>query len=224
MDTKSQSRLQGLSKWIALFARLGQIFLAIIAGFIVISALAVPFVQKQIKIDGHVITAFGQKFELEKRENTLVIKTGDDEKVIEDLNSQTIDMIMDAINDNNVRKFAISLEVALLFAGLQLIFTVLAFGSVRKVFKAIQTGDTPFTSDNASYLRRVGNYLVAIIITGFVSSIVTSIIIGADLSLNIKGASIMTILITFAASYVVEYGVVLQAKSKKTTIYGTESE
>ena len=215
MDSKSQSRLKSVSKAIAILARIGQIFLGIGVGAIVIGMVLIPIVQKQIKIEDHVVTVFNKKIELEKREDKLVIKGGEKEQIITNISSEQIDMIMNAINEKNVRKLAISLEVALLFSAVQLVLTILTFGCLRKVFCNVRDGETPFIKENAVYLRKMGNYLVAVLIASLLSSIITQLIISADLSINVQGASIMTILCAFAASYIVEYGCVLQSKSKE---------
>ena len=134
MEVKSQKNLRTLSKIISVLAKIGVVALAIITGFIALTACAVPVLRGKIKVEDHAIVAFDHRVEYEERGNYLVLKyeeKGEMKEQAVDLKSaDMVHKFVEFLNENNLNRVTAGIEVALLFAAATLVLTLLQYNKI----------------------------------------------------------------------------------------------
>ena len=92
--------------------------------------------------------------------------------------------------------------------------TIIVLNNVEKLFKNIEDGDTPFTLDNVSIIKKISYYLIAAILVMPISDVLFNQIIAQNETSFIDLMTILEILIIFSMSYIFEYGYEIQKDSK----------
>lgn len=218
MEEKSKKNLRTLSKVISVLAKIGVVFMAIAIGLIAIAACIVPVVRGQIKMEDHAIIAFDRRVEYEERGNEIVFKYEEDgemkEQAVDLKDAKTVHKFVEFLNENNLNRITAGVEVALLFAAVTLVITLLQYNKYSRFFKNIAHEDTPFTDENCGLLRQIAKYALILLIVSLVSNIITSLIVGTSITITAT-VDIIRILVLYAASYIFEYACKLQSKSKE---------
>ena len=90
----------------------------------------------------------------------------------------------------------------------------LIFTSLYKLFLNIHNGDTPFTIENINYIKKISYNIIAYIIITYLLGMITQIIVGVDLQIELEITDILFGIIVYSISYIFEYGYEIQLDSK----------
>lgn len=208
---RSKRKLNTLSKIIEVLMKIAKVFTIIGIVGIAVAMILVGFVFSKIKINGDEIKIKGAKEKIVILDDA--IKVGD--KVIaEDSIKDDIKEIRKVLNENSKSKLTLYVELSLLFTAIYLVILCFIYSLVIKIFKNIRT-ISPFKEENITYTRKIGYYLIAIFVLGFISSVVLGMLFtNPKFSINVP--SIIGILFVFVLSYVIEYGNKLETKNEKS--------
>ena len=100
-----------------------------------------------------------------------------------------------------------------MFLTAYLIIIAIILRNVEKLFKNINKGETPFTLDNVSYIKKSAYLMIAAILVTSVGSAFLDLLVKEN-SYTIDSFDLISILFLFAMAYIFEYGVEIQKDSK----------
>ena len=212
-----QKKMKGLSKAISIISKISKVCIIIGIIAVIISAIIVPTVGFNIKVDkpGEA-KVFGKVFNYDRTDKEKVIITYKDSK--ETISNQdevrALNKVFDYIEDNELPRVVVFAEFALVCLIVTLVLTYKALDHLDKLFINIHSGDTPFTMENVDHIKKMAWLMIWLIVFPALTGVFAEFIIDADLNVGIEGNSLLTILIIFSLSYIFEYGYHIQLDSK----------
>ena len=205
-DEKDKNNLKGISKALYIIAKICRIFTIIGIVGMGILMLFIPVFMNKVEIKDNTIRIDGV-------EETLKLE---DLKVENKEAKEIIEKVEEFFDKNSKGKITVFIEVVILFVVAEMIIYVFVFKYLEKVFKNINTEDTPFTFTNANNLMKTAWALVIVIGLGLVSGIAIDLMFNADINSGIDLPSVFEALFIFAMAYVFKYGASLgQVKETK---------
>ena len=226
---QEQKRMKGLSKAISIIAKIGRICCYVAIPFIIIAMVIVPMLIKNINVEGNKIVFTGPIYssitleESENDEGSIVIIKHNGAKIVEEKNQYSINTIKTVLEKANKGKIISMAEIALVFLIIQLVLLSIVLLYLEKLFKNINSGDTPFTIDNVAYIKKMAYMMIAIILLPVVSGFMAQVISGMDLNIDFGVFNVIEILFLFSLAYIFEYGYLIQLDSKGK-MYGDVNE
>ena len=226
---QKQKRVKGLSKAISILAKIGRICCYVAIPFIIVAMVIVPMVIKNINVVEDKIVFTGpadSSITLEESENeegSVVIVKHNGKMIVEEKNQYSIMTIKSVLEKANKGKIISMAETALVFLIIELVLISIILLYLEKLFKNINSGDTPFTMDNVAYIKKMAYMMIAVILLPTVSGLLSQVISGLDLNIDFNTFSIIEILFLFSLAYIFEYGYLIQLDSKGK-MYGDVNE
>ena len=224
-----QKKVKGLSKAISIIAKIGRICCYVAIPFIIIAMVIVPMIIKNINVVDDKIVFTGpvdSSITLEESENdegSIVIVKHNGKTIVEEKNQYSIMTIKSVLEKANKGKIISMAETALVFLIVELVLITIILLYLEKLFKNINSGDTPFTMDNVAYIKKMAYMMIAVILLPTVSGLFSQLISGLDLNIDFNTFSIIEILFLFSLTYIFEYGYLIQLDSKGK-MYGDVNE
>ena len=224
-----QKKVKGLSKAISIIAKIGRICCYVAIPFIIIAMVIVPMIIKNINVVDDKIVFTGpvdSSITLEESENdegSIVIVKHNGKTIVEEKNQYSIMTIKSVLEKANKGKIISMAETALVFLIVELVLITIILLYLEKLFKNINSGDTPFTMDNVAYIKKMAYMMIAVILLPTVSGLLSQVISGLDLNIDFNTFSIIEILFLFSLAYIFEYGYLIQLDSKGK-MYGDVNE
>ncbi len=222
---EQQTKMKGLSKAISIIAKICRIIVIVcipilIATMIILGVLTnkVNVVDNEIRFDG-----IKDKITIIQKDNknTSIMLNG---KKVEDTANQESILKMKEILDNNSKVEVLSyIEIGFTFLIINLILITIMLKHLEKLFDNINKGDTPFTLENVTHIKKMAYLMIAVIILPNIMGSIFEIILNTDLDIDFELFSIVEILFLFSMSYIFQYGYEIQLDSKGK-MYGEEDE
>ena len=222
-------KVKGLSKAISIIAKIGRICCYVAIPFIIITMIIAPMIIKNINVVDDKIVFTGPADssitleESEDDEGSVVIIKHNGKMIVEEKNQYSIMTIKSVLEKANKGKIISMAETALVFLIIELALISIILLYLEKLFKNIYSGDTPFTMDNVSYIKKMAYMMIAVILLPTVSGLLSQLISGLDLNIDFNTFSIIEILFLFSLAYIFEYGYLIQLDSKGK-MYGDVNE
>ena len=94
---------------------------------------------------------------------------------------------------------------------------------LEKLFKNINEGDTPFTLENVTHIKKMVYYMITIIILSSAGEGIFEILNTNNIDIQIEMFDVMEVLFLYSMSLIFEYGYEIQLDSKGK-MYGDENE
>ena len=104
-----------------------------------------------------------------------------------------------------------------------IIVLIKALKHLELLFSNISKGDTPFTLDNVSHIKKMAYLLIVSIILSTLGASILNLPMHQDFDMDINLFNIVEILFLYSMSLIFEYGYEIQLDSKGR-IYGDENE
>ena len=145
----------------------------------------------------------------EKDEITIVDKKG---KKITDEEEHTLRIVKKALDNNSISTISVKLTIGVALLTIYLFILGIILGHIEKLFKNINKGDTPFTLENVSHIKKTAYYMIAAILVSSIGSAVLDTL-ASETSMAIDTFDLIEILFLFAMAYIFEYGVEIQKDS-----------
>ena len=220
LDKGSQHKLKGVSKLIAVIAKICRIFIYIAIPFIIIAAIITPTVinHTHIKNDTIVFKYGNESFELDKVEGKVVSYYNGEKLKTTSADAKAYKLAKKTLDKYSKRELIGYTEAAFIYVITYLVLIILTLKHLGKLFKNISRGTTPFTLDNIEHMRRMSKYMICAIILPMIVSILYLLVADIDFGINFGLIDVVEILFVLAMSFVFKYGYELQNESK-TTIY-----
>ena len=219
-----QKKMKTITKVIYVLSRIAKVCTMI--GIVVMALLMLftPIVTTNVKTGDNYVKIFGEKIEYERTEEYVKLKVDKEEETIKNEDEViALNKIIDYVEDNNMTKVTIFVEVVLISIEGILVLTYLVFRKLDKLFTNIYSGDTPFTMENVNYIKKISYLLIGIVVVKLIASGLTNILIDDGLGFTLGISDVLYILILFSLSYVFEYGYYIQQDSNGK-MYGDSDE
>lgn len=209
LDSKSQKTLKVLSKIVGIFAKIGRIALMICIPFVFIAMIAIPFLMKELNVNGNVIAFSDIRVIINDDYISYKVanndyKTNNDKGLLEFTNFLT---------KHSKNEIALVSEISLLFAASVIILHIYALTYLEKLFKNIYTNDTPFIEENTNYIRKMSNMMLISAIVVMVFEIILGIAFPEFSHINVKSYGVLEILIAYVIYYIFKYATNLQKET-----------
>ena len=220
LNEKKQKQVKVLSHTISLIGKIGSIVLKVAIAFVVASMVLMPYIASNIKVTEDKVTITNENIKVvDNKTITLygVATIGVDEEVSEE-------QLLEIFDNHSKTELLIYFELGSVILIASLILTIIVLNNVEKLFKNIEDGETPFTLDNVSIIKKISYYLIAAILVMPVSDILFNQIIAQNETSFIDLMTILEILIIFSMSYIFEYGYEIQKDSKGIMYNEEETE
>ncbi len=160
----------------------------------------------------------------ENVDNNVVFKVKLNGMVIADSRDQnTIIKMKDIFENNSKAKIIEYVEIGFLFLVVNLFLYRIVLKYLENLFININSGDTPFTLENVSYIKKMAYLMIATIILPNISGIIFELILKSNLGVGLELFNVVEILFLFSMAYIFEYGYEIQ-KDSKGKMYGDENE
>ena len=220
LNEKKQKQVKALSHTISLIGMIGSIVLKVAIAFVAASMILMPYIAANIKVTEDKVTITNENIKVvDNKTITLygVATIGVDEEVSEE-------QLLEIFDNHSKTELLIYFELGSVILIASLILTIIVLNNVEKLFKNIEDGETPFTLDNVSIIKKISYYLIAAILVMPISDILFNQIIAQNETSFIDLMTILEILIIFSMSYIFEYGYEIQKDSKGIMYNEKEAE
>ena len=199
---------------------IGSIVLKVAIAFVAASMILMPYIAANIKVTEDKVTITNENIKvIDNKTITLygIATIGVDEEVSEE-------QILEIFDNHSKTELLIIFELGSVVLIASLVLTIIVLNNVQKLFKNIEDGDTPFTLDNVSIIKKISYYLIAAILVMPISDVLFNQIIAQNETSFIDLMTILEILIIFSMSYIFEYGYEIQKDSKGIMYNEKEAE
>lgn len=221
---EQQKKMKGLSRAIAVMAKIGRIACIVSIPAIAITMILLGVLANKTEIrDSQIIFDGTEIISVTDEGGKISIKAG--ESVITDTVENSEFSEFKELLQNNSKAVIIGyIETGFAFLIICLILTIIMFKSLESLFENIYGGDTPFTLENVGYIKKIAYLLIAVtVLPGAVGAIFEGIL---KMDLNLGGFglfSLVEILFLFSIAYIFQYGYEIQLDSKGK-MYSDENE
>lgn len=225
---EKQQKMKGLSKAIYVIARICKIVLIITIVILLGIMASTPYLVKNTEIIDNQIVFNGAENGLivieEKTDSAARIRMQYKNIVIADASQQNeISLIKDIMTNYSKGTILCYFEMGCLFAVIYLILSIIILRHLEKLFVNINNGDTPFTLENVTHIKKMAYLMIAAIVLPFAAGSLFEMIMKTDLNVEFEMYNVIEILFLFSMAYIFEYGYEIQLDSKGK-IYGDENE
>ena len=220
LNEKKQKQVKALSHTISLIGKIGSIVLKVAIAFVIASMALMPYIAANIKVTEDNITITNENIKvIDNKTITLygVATIGVDEEVSQE-------QLLEIFDNHSKTELLIYFELASIVLIASLILTIIVLNNVEKLFKNIEDGETPFTLDNVSIIKKISYYMISVILVMPISDILFNQIIIQNDTSYIDLMTILEILIIFSMSYIFEYGYEIQKDSRGIMYNENEAE
>ena len=214
LKEKEQKRMKVLSKILEVVAKIGKIATRIAAVAILLVTVAIPFFMSSVKYKDNKVSFSFTKETITLVEDKTEIRAYDkNNKLIKDIEPETAKVIKKALDNNSKLALTIELTIGFAFLTAYLVIISIILNNVEKLFRNINKGETPFTLENVSYIKKSAYCMIIAIIVSSLGSGILDIIV-RDSTFDIDTFDLIEILFLFAMAYIFEYGVEIQKDSE----------
>jgi transcriptional regulator with XRE-family HTH domain len=220
LNKEKQKKLKAISKVLQVLGIIGKIVARIGVGVMAFMLIFTPIMITNTKVDSEAktVTMFGKKLDLKEKGERLVYHEDGDNVSIDKI---TLESYERGIKQYGELLFIVFVEIGIITVIALLVCTAKTMGHLEKLFKNINSGDTPFTLENVDHIKKMTYFMIACIALSAISSAVFHLAF-----VRLDGNETITfdlvhILFLFAIAYIFEYGYGLQAESK-AKLYDSE--
>lgn len=220
---EQQSKMKGLSKVISIIAKICRVICIVSIPIIIASMIILGIVINKVDIkDNKIIWNGNDVIEIIEVDNKVSL-TINDEVVADTRNQSEIIKIKDVLQNNSKIMVFGYVETGLSFSIISLVLIIMMLKALENLFNNINKGDTPFTLENVSYIKKMAYLMIGVTILPNVIGVIFEVIFQMNLNVDFELFSLVEILFLFSISYIFQYGYEIQLDSKGK-MYGDENE
>lgn len=197
-------KMHTINNIISIIAKIGRIACYIAIPIIVFILLVSPYIISKLEIEENRI-ALSNKIVLEEKEDKFTLKIGS--TVVEGSINEVLETtVIDALENNSRVAVIWFVETGFTCLLITIILMVIVLRCLGNLFDNINKGETPFTLENVSLIKKMAWIMVIIILISNVGGCLFELILNANLNIDIEIFNLVEILFLLSISYVFEYG------------------
>ena len=224
LKKEKQKKMKVLSKIISIISKIGRIFCYIAIPFLCLILIASPYLIDKVEIKDNNLTLNlpNHNINLLEKNDKLVLKVG--AFVLADADKEFLNTKVISIFENNSKAQIIGyVETGFAVLLVTIILTSIIFKHLETLFDNINKGETPFTLENVSLIKKIAWKMIIIIIMSNIGGGVFELLLSSDLNIEFETYDLVEILFLFSLSYIFEYGRLLGLETKGQ-MYGDSNE
>ena len=215
LKKEEQHKMKVLSKIITIISKIGRIFCYIAIPFICLILIITPYLINRVVIKDNNLTLnlLDSNINVLEESDKVVLKYNG--ITLADADKEFLNTKVLSIFENNSKAKIIG-YVETGFASLLviIILTSIMFKHLETLFDNINKGETPFTLENVSLIKKIAWKMIIIIIMSNIGGGMFELLLSSDLNLKFETYDLVEILFLFSLSYIFEYGRLLGLEAK----------
>lgn len=221
---EQQKKMKGLSKAIAVMAKIGRIACIVSIPVLTVSMVIIGIFAVKTDIrDNQIIFNGTEIISVTDEGGKITIKAADS-VITETVENSELAEFKELLENNSKAVLIAYIESGFVFLIICLVLTVIMLKALEDLFNNIYGGDTPFTLENVGYIKKIAYLLIAVTVLPGGVGFIFEEILQTDLNLGGFGLfSLVEILFLFSIAYIFQYGYEIQLDSKGK-MYGDENE
>lgn len=221
---EQQKKMKGLSKAIAVMAKIGRIACIVSIPVLAVSMVIIGIFAVKTDIrDNQIIFNGTEIISVTDEGGKITIKAADS-VITETVENSELAEFKELLENNSKAVLIAYIETGFVFLIICLVLTVIMLKALEDLFNNIYGGDTPFTLENVGYIKKIAYLLIAVTVLPGGVGFIFEEILQTDLNLGGFGLfSLVEILFLFSIAYIFQYGYEIQLDSKGK-MYGDENE
>lgn len=221
---EQQKKMKGLSKAIAVMAKIGRIACIVSIPAIAITMILLGVLAAKTDIRDNKIIFNGTEIISVTDESGKISIKAADSMITETVENSELAEFKELLQNNSKTAIIAYIETGFVFLIICLVLTVIMLKALEDLFNNIYGGDTPFTLENVGYIKKIAYLLIAVTVLPGGVGFIFEEILQTDLNLGGFGLfSLVEILFLFSIAYIFQYGYEIQLDSKGK-MYGDENE
>lgn len=224
---EKQSKMKGLSKAIYIIARIGKIIVTIAIPIVLFCMIFMPYLISNIDVVDNEIIFNGSNDKItiveKSNDNNISLELKYNDMLLADTTDENTVIIQNMFANNSKVKIIICMEIGFLVLTISVILMRIILKHLEELFININNGDTPFTLENVSYIKKIAYLMIAVIILPNIFGIFFELIMNFDFNIGFELFDVVQILFLFSMAYIFEYGYELQ-QDTKAKMYGEVSD
>ncbi len=215
LKKEEQKKMKVLSKIISVISKIGRIFCYIAIPFICLILITSPYLINKVEIKDNNLTLNlkDHNINLSGKNDKVVLKVGS--FVLADADKEFLNTKVVSIFENNSKVKIIGyVETGFATLLVMIILTSIIFKHLETLFDNINKGETPFTLENVSLIKKIAWKMIIIIIMSNISGGIFELLLNSNLNIEFETYDLVEILFLFSLSYIFEYGRLLGLETK----------
>lgn len=219
LTKEDQKKIKGLSKAIAIIARIGRIATTVAIPAVLLIIILIPYIIKNIEVENDkIIFTGGDKpvtliEEKINKDDSIKIKYKNN-ILAEENDTASITKIKEVLDSNSKKSIIWYAESNYILLIINLILLAILLNKLEKLFANIHSGNTPFTKENIKSIKTMAYLMIAIIVIPKVGGSIFEETLNMNLNIDIDIFDLIEILFLFSLSYIFQYGYEIEANSK----------
>ena len=214
LNEKEQNRMKVLSKILYLIGRIGKIVCRVGIGFIIAAMVLLPIVLSKIEVKDDTLVADGNVVRILESVDGVKITVNNDHIILSDLTKENVVTLKESLTRFNkpvlIALYELSFAVLIGFV----ILVIQLLKHLEKLFVNINEGETPFTLENVSHIKKMSYFMIAAIIVSSIGGTLLSIVTSTEVNIDFNLFNVGEIIFLYAIAYIFEYGYKIQMDSK----------
>ena len=214
LNEKEQNRMKVLSKILYLIGRIGKIVCRVGIGFIIAAMVLLPIVLSKIEVKDDTLVADGNVVRILESVDGVKITVNNDHIILSDLTKENVVTLKESLTRFNktvlISLYELSFAVLIGFV----IVVIQLLKHLEKLFVNINEGETPFTLENVSHIKKMSYFMIAAIIVSSIGGTLLSIVTSSEVNIDFNLFNVGEIIFLYAMAYIFEYGYKIQMDSK----------
>lgn len=221
---EQQKKMKGLSKAIAVMAKIGRIACIVSIPVLAVSMVIIGIFAAKTDIRDNKFIFNGTEIISVTDEGGKISIKAADSVITETVENSELAEFKELLQNNSKTAIIAYIETGFVFLIICLVLTVIMLKALEDLFNNIYGGDTPFTLENVGYIKKIAYLLIAVTVLPGGVGFIFEEILQTDLNLGGFGLfSLVEILFLFSIAYIFQYGYEIQLDSKGK-MYGDENE
>lgn len=224
LKKEEQHKMKVLSKIITIISKIGRIFCYIAIPFICLILIITPYLINRVVIKDNNLTLnlLDSNINVLEESDKVVLKYNG--ITLADADKEFLNTKVLSIFENNSKAKIIGyIETGFVVLLVTIILTSIIFKHLEILFDNINKGETPFTLENVSLIKKIAWKMIIIIIMTNIGGGVFELLLSSDLNIEFETYDLVEILFLFSLSYIFEYGRLLGLETKGQ-MYGDGDE
>lgn len=210
-----QKKMKCISKIIKIISKICKIASMIALPVLILLVFASPWFLSNIDVnDNEIVWNGNEKISIKKEKDKLTLLYKDN-IYLADVKEQVIDYYLDYYAENKTLVI-VYVEVAFITLTVLLVLVIKIFSYLEKLFGNMYEGQTPFTLENVSLIRKIAYLMIASSILPSLIGSFFELVTRTDFGVEWELFDLVEILFLFSMVYIFKYGYELQLDSKAT--------
>lgn len=220
-EKEKQNKMKTLTKILSLIGKIAGIVVKVAIPFVIVTMIIMPIFLSSIDIEDNKIISNNVDIQIIEHNDKINI-TYKGHTATTDIDNRSIEELKGILKNNKTQSI-VKIEIGFTTLVAFLVILSILLKHLEELFDNINKGDTPFTLENVSHIKKMSYFMIVCIILSGIGSGILESSVREDISFGLEMFDIVEILFLYALSYIFEYGYEIQ-KDSNGKMYGEENE